>query len=62
MPLTLLEPLVEPYVRQFLSSRKRAMTSQEAAEQEERDKAQQRQQAAQEARTSTTRTAFGLLK
>jgi hypothetical protein len=39
--LTLLEPLVEPNVRQFPSSRKRAMTGREAAEQEEQDKARQ---------------------
>jgi hypothetical protein len=37
LPLTLPKPLIEPNLRQFPSSRKRAMTGREAAEQEERD-------------------------
>jgi len=47
--MTLPEPLVEPNVRQFPSSRKRAMTGREAAEQEERDKARRRRRAAVQA-------------
>ena len=42
MPLELPEPLKEPNLRQFPSSRKRAMTGWEAAEEEERDQARQR--------------------
>jgi hypothetical protein len=42
LPLTLPEPLKEANLRQFPSSRKRAMTGREAAEQEERDAAWQR--------------------
>jgi hypothetical protein len=46
VPLTLLEPLIEPDLRHFLSSRKRAMTGFEAAEEEEADKRRQRRLAA----------------
>ena len=46
VPLTMLEPLVEPNLRHFLSSRKRAMTGLEAAEEEEADRRRQRRLAA----------------
>jgi hypothetical protein len=46
LSLRLPKPLAEPNVRQFPSSRKRAITSHEATEQEERDKARQRRRAA----------------
>src|SRR5204863_7457675 len=42
MPLELPEPLKEANLRQFPSSRKRAMTGREAAEEQERDQARQR--------------------
>jgi hypothetical protein len=42
---TLPEPLIEPKLRAFPTSRKRAMTRREAAEQQERDKARARRRA-----------------
>lgn len=45
-PSTLPEPLVEPKLRVFPSSRKRAMTGREAVEEQERDEARQRRRAA----------------
>lgn len=46
VPLTMPEPLVEPNLRHFPSSRKRAITGLEAAEEEEADKRRQRRLAA----------------
>jgi hypothetical protein len=47
--MTLPKALVEPNIRQFPNSRKRAMTSREAAEEEGKDKARQRRRAAMQA-------------
>jgi hypothetical protein len=58
LPLTLPAPLVEPNLRQFPSSRKRAMTGREAAEQEERDKARQRRRAAVQAQEEHDENTF----
>jgi hypothetical protein len=46
LPLTLLEPLVEPNLRHFPSSRKKAMTGLKAAEEEEAERRRQRRAAA----------------
>jgi hypothetical protein len=43
----LLKPLKEPNLQAFPTSRKRAMTGREAAEQQERDEARQRRRAQQ---------------
>jgi hypothetical protein len=48
LPATLPEPLVEPKLRAFPTSRKRAMTGREAAEQQERDQARARRRAQQQ--------------
>src|SRR5271154_3283607 len=58
LPLTLPAPLVEPNLRQFPSSRKRAMTGREATEQEERDKARQRRRAAVQAQEGHDENSF----
>jgi hypothetical protein len=56
--LTLPEPLVEPNVRQFPTSRKRAMTGREAAEEEERNKARQHRRAAIQAQTEHNENSY----
>lgn len=49
MPAELLSPLKKVALRQFLTSRKRAMTGREAAEEQERDEARQRRRVAVQA-------------
>jgi len=46
VPLTMLEPLIELNLQHFLSSRKRAMTSFKAVEEEEAERQRQQQLAA----------------
>jgi hypothetical protein len=58
MPSTLPEPLVEPKLRVFPNSRKRAMTGREAAEEQERDEARQRRRAAIQAQEIADENAY----
>jgi hypothetical protein len=58
LPLTLPEPLVKPNLRQFPSSRKRAMTAHKAADAKEQDKARQRQRAAIQAQDKHNQNSF----
>jgi len=58
MPAELPSPLKKVVVREFPTSRKRAMTGRKAAEEQERDKARQRWRAAIEAQDEHDENSF----